>query len=352
MNTPWQDIILHKKRFNLGKFILYYIFIQIILIIVWGLIFLSSTLWSFNDTFKNKWNEAIIQQDNKYINDLIKKNNNIKYTNVNNCSKKWFYNKKDNLFFCYDHKKYTFIKEKKINNLIIQKKELLIKYLIFTFGFSLIFIISISIFNKSLFRKWIIVNNLSQSSQEFISLIKEIEEYIWTKDSKLEYRLPTLEAIWLWIIEEEPDFFNRFWNVLKKLSKRAEDNFLKEVSNKLDILYREIEKIYFFKKKKYFKYIGSELSLILSKYNTSIISYIVNILFFIILSSGILYLLQSLNGENIKFINSLNDIINIFSFRNANIQNNVYYFPYILSLEFISYLILFITINLIFKIKK
>jgi len=352
MNNPWKDVILHKKRFNLWKFILYYIIIQIILLIVWGLIFLSSTLGSFNDNFKNKWNNAIIQQDNKYISNLLKDNNNIKSTNVNNCNKKWFYKEKENLFFCYNHKKYTFIKEKNIDNLIIQKKDLLIKYLIFTFWFSLVFIIILNIFNKTLFRKWIIVNNLSQSSQEFISLIKEIEEYIGNKDSKLEYRLPTLEAIWLGIIEEEPDFFNRFWNVLKKLSKKAKDNFLNEVSNNIDILYKEIEKIYFFKKRKYLKYFSSELSLIISKYNTSIISYIINILFFIILSSGILYLLQSLNWENIKILNSLNEIINIFSFRNINIPNNVYYYSYILFLEIISYLIFIMTISLIFKIKK
>lgn len=341
-----ENIINYKKTIKVGKFIWYYLIIQIILLFLWLLIFILSTVTPYTDSFKANWNNAIITNNNTYIDKQIK-NFNIQKTNVSKCNPEWFYYNKNSLFFCKDKRKYIFSETTSIKKVLDKRKDLVIKYWIWSVWFSILFIIVLFFINKTLFKWWTRIIWLTKATQELTNILSEIEEYIKTKWTRIDYRIESLEALILGIIEEEPDFFHRFWAKIKDLENLSKINYLYRIENRLHILYKEMEKIYFWKKRMYFNVLWSELSLILTKYNTSITSFVINILFFLILSIFILHTLILINWGNTTLLKTFISILNIFTFR-AYSENivNIYQQSYIIFLQIISYIIFVYSVQL------
>jgi len=339
--------ILYKKKIAFWKIFLYFFVIQTILLIIWWLTFLTWNISPYNDDFKNEWNKNYIAWNNEYVKNIIN-NYDIEISKVSECEERWFYNKSDLLYFCDNGIVYVFKTTKDINSLIIEKKEQLIEYIYITIIISILLLIVLWISNKTLFTKWAWIWWLNQSIKELESVIDEINEYISTNWNRLEYRIPTLFSLALSVIETEIDFFNRYWNKIKKMSELAKNNHLNNASNQLHILYKEMEKKYFIKKNKIFHALWSELSLLLTKYNTSLLWFIIFNIFTIIISAYILFLLYSINWNNLTIKESFNAIINIFTLREAWVEYfNVYQNYFIIFIQFVSYIYLLVFISLI-----
>lgn len=346
-NETNNDTILYKKIISWWKILIYFFFIELILLLFTAIIFFTWTITPFNDTFKNNWNTNYLNNNVDYIKDEIKKYN-IEYSKVTKCQKSWFYEENDLLYFCDDLTLYIFKTPTELTKEIEKNKDILIKFWVSSTIITIISLILLWSTNNYLFTIWWWIPSLNTGAKELELVLDEIEEYIDKKWTRLDYRLPTLESLALSVIQEEIDFFNRFSSRIKTLSDKAYDNHLNNAHIRLHILYKELEKKYFLKKWKYFHALSSELSLFLTKYNTSILWYIISMMSIIIISAFILYWLYQINWNNLEIQDSLKTVLNIITLRNANINiYNIYQEYYILFLQCLSYILFILSIKLI-----
>lgn len=340
------NTIYSKTKTSIMKIFSYLIIINLLLGLFWILIFTTSINSPYTDSFKNKWNKNYIENNSQYIKENVEKYN-IKYSKNNECDITWFYNKENQLYFCYDNTVYIFPENQDLKQVITSKKDILLKYFIYTSAISFLSIFILFFINRQLFYKGAWIRNISEGANELDNVIDEISEYIKNKWTRLDYRINTLESLSLSLIDEEIDFYNRFSFRIMELSIEAKKNHLINTSDRLYILYKELQKKYFLEKRMYLHALSNELSLISSKYNTSMLWFVVWFILLIIVSAIWLDTLFAINGNELWMKNSLIEVINIFTFRDISIQTiHTYQEVYITSIKVLSYIyfILFIKI--------
>jgi len=342
-----EEVILYKKSITIWKIFLYYFFIQFLLWILGMLIFFTATVSPFTDDFKNNWNNNYVANNVTYIKWEVDKYN-IQYSKVWKCEIWWFYEKNSLLYFCADNTIYIFTYNKNITELLSSKQSTMISYGIGTAILSILTLILLWLTNRIIFTKGSGIASLNQWAKELSSILDEIEEYIDNAGTRLDYRLPTLESLAMSVIDEEIDFFNRFASRIKDLSEKAKQKHMTSTYIKLYILYKELQKKYYKKKWMYFNALASEISLIVSKYNTSILWFFITVLSLVLMSTYILMTLFQMNWNDLTLLDSFKAVINIMTLREDwLILSNIFQEWYIIYLQLLSYVILLASIKLI-----